>query len=210
MLHFNKESIKQLDNAYRLNLINSIPGIKSANLIGTKSIDGVENLAIFSSVVHLGSNPPLLGLVMRPIKEAARHTYHNIISTGYYTINHIAENFIEKAHYTSANFPDGVSEFEMCRLNPEYLAKFQAPFVKESSLKIGMKYLESHHIEANDTIFMVGEILEIFIDDKAVETNGYIDFTNLQSVGISGLNSYYQLKKIKDFPYVRLNEFPNF
>jgi hypothetical protein len=41
----------------RLNLINSCTGYKSANLIATKSVDGAVNVAIFSSITHLGSNP---------------------------------------------------------------------------------------------------------------------------------------------------------
>ncbi len=44
-------------------------GIKPANLIGTISKNQVSSLAIFSSVVHLGSNPALLGFVLRYPKE---------------------------------------------------------------------------------------------------------------------------------------------
>ena len=55
-----------MDKISRLNLINSITGVKPSNLIGTKSKDGFSNLAIFSSVVHLGSKPPLIGFITRP------------------------------------------------------------------------------------------------------------------------------------------------
>ena len=60
---FDAADIKSMSKIFRLNLINSITGIKPANLIGTKSKDNLENLAIFSSVVHLGSNHALLGPV---------------------------------------------------------------------------------------------------------------------------------------------------
>ena len=60
---FDAVDIKSMSKIFRLNLINSITGIKPANLIGTKSKDNLENLAIFSSVVHLGSNHALLGPV---------------------------------------------------------------------------------------------------------------------------------------------------
>ena len=46
---YSEESLKTLNKIYRLNLINSITGYKPANLIGTKSKNGVTNLAIFSS-----------------------------------------------------------------------------------------------------------------------------------------------------------------
>ena len=61
-----KHDIKNLDRVYRLNLINSITGVKPGNLIGTESKEGIKNLAIFSSVVHLGSNPAQIGIVIRP------------------------------------------------------------------------------------------------------------------------------------------------
>ena len=87
---YSEESLKTLNKIYRLNLINSITGYKPANLIGTKSKNGVTNLAIFSSVIHLGSNPALIGIVTRP-NTVPRHTYKNIIDTKYFTINHISK-----------------------------------------------------------------------------------------------------------------------
>ena len=60
MQHFNTNDIQGFSKIYRLNLINSITGYKSANLIGTRSNSGEENVAIFSSITHLGSNPALL------------------------------------------------------------------------------------------------------------------------------------------------------
>ena len=75
------DEINKLEKVKRLKLINSITGVKSANLIGTKSNDGITNLAIFSSVVHLGSKPPLLGFITRTSKKVKRNTLENIIST---------------------------------------------------------------------------------------------------------------------------------
>ena len=77
-MHLNQEQIEELEKIYRINLINSCSGYKSANLIGTVSKKGEENLAIFSSITHLGSNPPLLGFFLRPTEIVPRHTYLNI------------------------------------------------------------------------------------------------------------------------------------
>ena len=46
MHHFNSSDFKNFSKVYRLNLINSVTGYKSANLIGSQSLDGKENLAI--------------------------------------------------------------------------------------------------------------------------------------------------------------------
>jgi len=88
MKYFDQKYLSTLEHLYRINLINSCSGFKSANLIATKSKDGVSNVAVFSSVIHLGSSPALLGFVTRPT-TVPRNTYQNIKETGTYTINHV-------------------------------------------------------------------------------------------------------------------------
>ena len=100
-MYFSKQDILNTSRIKRLNLINSITGIKPGNLIGTISEDGHSNLAIFSSVIHLGSNPALIGFITRPDKLVKRDTLENILETNYYTINHIHQDFIEQSHKTS-------------------------------------------------------------------------------------------------------------
>ena len=85
MLHYSRADIDQMDKIFRLNLINSCTGYKSANLIGTQSADGRTNLAVFSSITHLGSNPPLIGFVLRPT-TVPRDSYRNIKSSSFFTV----------------------------------------------------------------------------------------------------------------------------
>ncbi|MDP6923138.1 MAG: flavin oxidoreductase, partial [Lutibacter sp.] len=66
MRYLTKKDFNKMEKTFRINLINSCTGYKSANLIGSKSESGIENLAVFSSVTHLGSNPAILGYMLRP------------------------------------------------------------------------------------------------------------------------------------------------
>lgn len=209
-MHLTKDDIQQLERKRRLNIINSVSGIKPANLIGTISDDGQPNVAIFSSVFHLGSDPALLGFITRPTDEVPRHTYENINQNGYFTINHIPTSIVDKAHYTSAKIDRSISEFEKCELTEEYLNDFKAPFVKESSLKIGLKKVDELPIKINRTIMMIGEIQHLIIPDLAVDEKGYIDLSLYNTAGISGLNTYYSLSPIASFPYARPDEIPDF
>ena len=209
-MHLSKEDLDSLERKRRLNIINSVTGIKPANLIGTKSADGKPNVAIFSSVVHLGSNPALLGFIMRPVDTVPKHTYQNIVDTEYYTINHVNTSILAEAHYTSAKVDREVSEFERCGLTEEYLNDFHAPFVKECSLKMGMRLVEQLPIELNGTRMMIGEIEELYIPDRAVDEKGYIDLGLYNTAGISGLNSYYSLNPVASYPYARPEAIPDF
>ncbi|MFD0762921.1 flavin reductase family protein [Lutibacter aestuarii] len=157
MKHFNIDEIHQLAHLYKINLINSCTGYKSANLIATKSINNTTNVAVFSSVIHLGSAPPLLGFILRPT-TVPRNTYQNIIETGFYTINHIHQEILEDAHHTSAKYKREISEFDVTNLETDYKNNFIAPFVKDCPIQIGMKYIEEYDIKSNNTKLVVGEI----------------------------------------------------
>ena len=208
-MQLEKDKLAELERHYKLNLINSISGIKPANLVGTVSKDGQENVAIFSSVVHIGSNPPQLGIIFRPQEEIPRDTYRNIIETGYYTINHVTASTIEKAHYTSAKLNSDESEFERMKLSSEYIAEFPAPFVGDCVIKIGLKYEESLPL-SNGCIFVIGTVELLVVPDEAVNELGQIDLEISKSAGVSGLNTYYNFIKKDSFPYVRSNQIPNF
>jgi len=208
-MKYSKQDIEQLDKVSRLKLINAITGIKPANLIGTVNNLGQTNLAVFSSVVHLGSAPALLGFVSRPRTADVGHTYRNIIENGRYTINHIHPEFIKNAHYTSAKFAREISEFERCGLAEEYINESKAPFVKESRFKMEMQFKEAIDIPLNGTVLVIGEVIQVILPDEVFQEND-IDLEVADSVGISGLNSYYSLEKLNRFPYARREEVPNF
>ena len=208
-MHFSEKNIKELNRVRRLNLINGISGIKPANLIGTYSKSGT-NLSIFSSVVHIGSDPALLGFIMRPSSEVRRDTLENIKSNGSFTINHIHESIIEQAHYTSAKIPTEQSEFETCGLTEEYLDDFSAPYVKESHLKIGLKFIEKVDIKSNGTSMIIGVVKHVYLPEDSLDDKGYIRLDRLFTAGIGGLNSYYKLHRIASFPYARPDQIPKF
>ena len=196
---FKKDYIKNADRIWRLNFINSVTGIKPANLIGSKSKHGKENLAIFSSVVHLGSNPALLGFVIRPQHKKKSHTFLNIQETQYFTINSITESFYKKAHLTSSKILE--SEFDVFNIDKEYIEDFHAPFVKKSPLKIGMR-IENLVNLPNGCKLIIGSIELISIIDSYLDSAGKIDLDQSDIVGISGLNSYYSLSFLDYLPYV--------
>jgi flavin reductase (DIM6/NTAB) family NADH-FMN oxidoreductase RutF len=204
---FTKRDISGLDKIFRLNLINSISGYKPANLVGTRSKKGISNLTIISSVIHLGSNPALLGFLLRPA-SVPRHTYSNIKENGFYTINHVHKNFIDKAHYSSAKFEEDISEFDACGLREEFRGNFQAPFVKESHIKMGMHFLEEYTIKANNTIMIVGEIVSLLLPADIILPEGDINLNAVDDVCISGLNNYHEVKQIAAFNYSRPGQPP--
>jgi flavin reductase (DIM6/NTAB) family NADH-FMN oxidoreductase RutF len=191
-----------MSSIYRLNMINSCTGYKSANLIATKSEKGLINLAVFNSVIHLGSNPPIIGFILRPT-TVPRHTFQNLKETGVFTVNHIHYSQIEDAHHTSAKYPQEVSEFDETNLEEEFKNGISAPFVKESPLQLACSYLNEYHIKENDTLMIVGQIEHIFMKDEMLENDGWIDLEKGGVVSINGLEGYALPKLLERFPYAR-------
>ena len=190
MFHLKRQDFDDLDHLYKINLVNSFSVFKSANLIGTKSNDGIPNVAVFSSVTHFGSNPPLLGIIFRPVSDVPRNTYENIKETGQFTINHIHWDIIEQAHHTSAKYNKRISEFEVTELEEEYKNNWHAPFVKGAPVQIALTYCEEYKIKANNTIQLIAEIKDLYVKDELVEKDGFINLSKGNVMTINGLDGY--------------------
>lgn len=205
MAFFQKSDIKNMDQRYRTQFINSLSGFKSINLVGTVNESGHTNLSIVSSVFHLGANPALMGFIMRPI-TVTRDTYHNIITTQSFTFNHVHESFYKKAHQTSARYSTLVSEFEEVGLTPQFGDALKAPYVKESAIKIGLAFREKKEIELNGTVLIIGEVMEVFFPEDCLESDGYLNIESAGSMTCSGLDTYHNTTKVGKLSYPKIDQ----
>lgn len=201
-MHYTRDHINELDKITRINLINSCSGYKSANLIGSISKEGISNVAIFSSVTHLGSNPPTLGFILRPT-TVPRDTYKNIKESGVFTINHVFEDIIEDAHHTSAKYNEEISEFDITSLEPEFHEGCIAPYVKGSPVQLEMTFVEEYLIKSNNVIHIIGEIKNLYIKDELIEKDGFLNLSKGNTAAINGLDAYAIAKSITRFGYQR-------
>ena len=187
----------------RAALVNSLSGFKSANLLGTRSADGQENLAIISSVFHLGADPALAGMILRP-HSVDRHSLEYLLETGVYTLNQVHEGIHAAAHQTSARYPRTVSEFDAVGLTPEYRHGFAAPFVGESRIKLGLRLEDSQTLKVNDTVLVIGRIEQILVaEDAWVGEDGYLDIEAAGTVAVSGLDGYHRATRLARLPYAK-------
>ena len=201
-MHYTRDQINDLEKIKKINLINSCSGYKSANLIGTISKEGITNVAVFSSVTHLGSNPPTLGFILRPT-TVPRDTYKNILESGIFTINHIFEDIIEDAHHTSAKYEEAISEFDITTLEDEYYNDCIAPFVKGSPVQMEMKFVEEYHIKSNNVIHIIAEIKNLYVKDDILKEDGFLDLAKGKVAAINGLDAYAIADNNTRFNYQR-------
>lgn len=200
-----RADIDAWDKRYRASFINSLTGFKPANLIGSADLEGQTNLAIISSVVHLGSNPPLFGMVMRP-PVVPRHTYENIIQTKHFTINHVKDSWFEKAHQTSARYDKEESEFDSVGLTPAYAPDFKAPYVYEASVRMGMELVREVPIEENGTVFLISQLVWVDVPQEFIAEDGYLHLESAGTMAISGLDGYHRTTHRGRLSYAKKNQ----
>lgn len=197
-----KNDIAQFEQRYRTVFVNSLAGFRQAVLVGTKSPDNHANLAIFNSLIHLGANPALLGLINRP-DSVQRDTLQNIIETKEYTLNYVRSNEYEKAHQTSARYDKGISEFEKVGFEELYHSFCLAPFVKDAVVSIAMNLEEIILIKINSTIMIVGSIKQVLIAAEMIETDGFVALSKEDVLISQGLDAYFVSKPIGRLPYAK-------
>ncbi len=184
-------------------MVNSLSGFKSANLIATCDLSGNTNVAIFSSLVHLGSSPALVGFIMRP-DSVPRHTLENIKQTQQFSINHVSQKIWRQAHQTAARYPRETSEFSATDLTERFVPGSIAPLIDESELCYTLNLREIIPIELNGTLLIIGEVETLFCNPKAVMEDGYIDIELLGTVTISGLDSYHTTQRMSRLSYPKV------
>ena len=199
------EAIMSMEKQERVHFINSLGGFKSVALVGTSDKNGNTNLAIFSSFFHIGAHPPLIGMIFRP-SPPERDTLRNILETGFYTVNHINESIYKQAHQTSARYDPAISEFDITGLNSEYKNDFFAPFVVESNIQLGIEFKEKVDISINNTILIIGEIVQIYVPENCLNQDGFIDLEKANTITCSGLDSYHKTVKLDRLSYAKPNK----
>lgn len=202
MKNFTRDDIDKMDKVKRLNLINSCTGYKSANLIVTKSLLDVVNVAIFSSVTHIGSNPPMVSFITRPL-TVKRDTYNNLKENPLFTVNHITENIINDAHHTSASYNEKISEFDKTNLEKEYKETIEIPFVKDSPIQLLCKYVNQYHIVENDTVLIIATIENLYFEDNLLHKDYWLQLDRAKVIAINGLDGYALPLLIDRFSYAR-------
>ena len=132
-------------------------------------------------------------------------TYKNILETHYFTVNHVTTDMIVDAHHTSANYDEGISEFDKTNLDEVYHEGIAIPFVKNSPVQLLCKYLNEYQIKENNTIHIIASIETIFYDENLEQKENWLQLDKGNVVAINGLDGYCEPKLIDRFEYARPN-----
>ena len=132
-------------------------------------------------------------------EQLKKARYHQL----YVLIPDVNSAIVKGAHYTSIKFEKNISEFDACKLTEDYIEGFDAPFVKESNVKIGMSLREIVEMGCTESKLIIGEIENILFEKHFLDNDFSLNLEKTNSISVCGLNHYYENKKNISLAYAR-------
>ena len=160
--------------------------------VGTRSKNGVNNLAPFSFYNCFSSKPPIIGFSTIPRPDGRKKdTLQNILDTREFTLNSASYSLVKEMSKSAATLEPDHDEFAYAGLEAAQAPHINAPYVKEALLVFECTLHEviSFGNEPGSGNLILGEIRHILIDDS-IYHGGRIDFEKLDPVGRLAGNWY--------------------
>ena len=165
-------------------------------LVSTRSVDGVDNLAPFSSFNYLGEDPPVVVLGLQSRRDGTmKDTTRNIHDTGEFVVNFVEEATVEKQNICAVDFPPEVDEAEITGLTLEPSIAVKPKRVRESPAAMECRRLVALEL-GPERVVCIGQVLWVHARDGLVDPEThYVDEELYRPVG-----------RIYGSLYVRLND----
>ena len=169
-------------------------GPRPIALASTINEQGVPNLAPFSFFNVFSANPPIMifSPARRGTDSSTKHTYENAKQVKEVVINIVDYKIVQQMVLTSANFPEGVSEFEKAGFTPIASEVVKPMRVKESPVQFECKIIRIIELgegpASGNLIF--AEVVKFHVKEEILSDMGKIDPVKIELVGRVGGNFY--------------------
>ena len=146
--------------------------------VSTKSNSNILNLAPFSYFIPLSSSPATLLISIGHKKDGKpKDTLKNLRDTKKCSIVIATTNQVKSMHISATPLDYNVSEFKEFNIQNESINSLYPDTPKGSKVIFFCEYLQEVELKGSQTIPVVVEVKEIFIDDSLI--------TNKESIKIS-------------------------
>lgn len=163
-------------------------------LASTINREGQVNLSPFSFFNVFSSEPPILIFSpARRLRDASRkHTLMNIEEVGEVAISIVDASILKKVNIASAEYPDGVNEFECAGFTEMKSAKIKPPFVKESKISMECKVIELKPMgrQGGAGNLVICEVVVMHIHEDILDADGKICPVKFRQIGRLGGDWY--------------------
>lgn len=159
--------------------------------VTSQSAVGVRNAAPFSFFNMMGAEPPLiaLGLMNRP-EGGYKDSAANILETGEFVVNLVAEADAEAMSFTCIDAPPEFDEIAEAGIETAPSTLVRAPRI--ASAPVAMECCVFETVAARSTTIVVGEVLCFHINDALVDADRFhVDTVAMRLVARMQGRSWY-------------------
>lgn len=164
-------------------------GPRPIALASTVSVEGVRNLAPFSFFNAFGSNPPMVAFApnRRGRDGTVKHTYLNAVATGEFVIAAVSHAMVQQMNVASAEYPEGVDEFQKSGLTPGPATRVKPALVLESPFQVECRLHQVVELGQGpgSGLMLIGEVLAFHAREEAF-VDGILHPDRLDLVGRLG------------------------
>lgn len=157
--------------------------------IGTRSADGLRNLAPYSFFNAISDRPKLVMFS----SMGHKHSVANIEETGVFTTSLVGAELTQQMNISSAAVGADVDEFVLAGLTPGEGRLVAAPYVAEAYAVLECRMTEIIRPKTLsvpcESYVVFGEVVGIHIDEAAI-TNGRLDMSIVRPLARMGYMDY--------------------
>ncbi len=183
MQRFVTEEVDAID-AYKLMSGLIVP--RPIGWIGSRSPDGVNNLAPYSFFNGVAASPPTVMFAPTGQPHARKDTLANVRATEVFTVNIVDYSLGPAMNTTSGTYPDDVDEFEIAGLTVREAEAIDAPIVAEAPASFECRLMQIVDIGGppmgSSVVF--GEVLAFNVVDRI------LDGTRIDQVGLDPIGRH--------------------
>ncbi len=137
-------------------------------LVTSRNADGSVNVAPFSWLMPVSSNPPLVGLALLS-HPRRQHTLDNIEREGTFVVNLPGLDLAERMVRTSFRFPAGVNKFRAVDFWPQPSRLVDPPGVGECRAHLECRLLQE--LPTGDHTLLIAAVVAASYDDELFDEN---------------------------------------
>ena len=168
--------------------------------IGTRSAEGVNNLAPYSFFNGVAASPPTVMFAPTGQPHARKDTLANVRSTGVFTVNIVDFSLAAAMNITAGSYPEDVDEFEVAGLTVRDAGSVDAPIVAEAPASFECRVAQIVEIGSapmgSQVVF--GEVVVFNVDERLLDGTR-IDQVGLDPVGRHAGNWYSRARELFEF-----------
>ena len=174
--------LDELDPVDRYKLMSGLIVPRPIGWVGTRSADGIDNLAPFSFFTMVAATPPTV-LFAPGMTERIKDTLANVLATGVFTISVVSEDLATAMNATSAAVDPATDEFGLADITKVEATVVSAPMVGEARANLECVVTHIHEVGPGPAVSVVfGEVQRVHAATTILDGTR-VRFTELEAVG---------------------------